>query len=790
MTVGFTREVTRTAGLDIRDPEGTISLSSGDGISVTGRLTGSFTFVHDADSGQAVLTTPSLTIATTADLPSDTTMNAGLGILGVSVSGAPGDSEADYHLESTVTTSWANPDNDAAGSLAFDNPATATPDDGELSADGAGTGIVTATQAGTLAGSLVATPRDDGRVAGLPEVGTTVTLSSSTPGATFEAPLVTAVVPPEAKPFLTMTPRDLAAALSQAASAVLGLQNAGDGELPFMRGSLSNAIDAVGGIKAFLADQVPDADPDDETPGQPKFASLQDLLAALDGATYAESGWSIEVDDEDEAATWDPATKKVAFTIVTTRGGKTDLELNPLGAATAGIGTAYTATGLTASGVDLDGPKNDGAALLAGRRVTAGTSTATIASVDSGTTLTITDAGWTAGTPANGTLFAVEAADPKTGAPQLADVLEDATGIAGANAEVSTAKITPDVVVTLPMALDLSAPLTYVNAAQETVPDCDPGTGTAPCPFQQVDASGLARIITSLPLTADRVLLRQSARDLLVADAAISSPVQISTTSGFLALDVTGDVELSVPSGHLQTLSLTKTGDVPVPAFVEQVRQQTVRTAASAADVFTRTLGGTVEADLVISVPDAPTAFGEDEENPDSTGVTLTATVDDLADGIDDGDVTVVAEDEDRADLLKALNIEADNPTSLFGGVRGAFEAAGADLTTMTGGGLDTPIPFVGSSVSQIIGAGASGAATYAQKAATDDTPALTVLTDADASFTSAFVGRQVVVGSTLATVVGANGTTLSPSRRSWPTPRSTARPTSSRPSCSAPCTP
>lgn len=758
VTIGFTRTVESEAGLDIRDGKGVLSLSSGSGIAVTGVLTGSFTLTYVAAQSQAVLTKPSMTITTTADLPAGEKIPAGLGILGVEILGADG--TADYRLTSTVTTAWANPDGDAAGSLAFDDPTTTTAADGELSADGAGSGLVTPTRTGSVAGSLVATPRANDRVAGLPQVGATVVVASAAP-ATFDAPSVTSNVPTEAAPFLTMTPRDLAASLSQAASAVLGLQNAGDGDLPLMRGSLANAVDAVGGIKAFLTDQVPDADPDDETPGQPKFASLQDMLAALDGAEYADAGWSIAVLDGDEAATFDPATKKVAFTVVTTKGGKTDLELNPLGAATSGTGTAYTATGLTASGVDLDGPKNDGGALLAGRKVTAGTSTGTIASVDSGTTLTLTDAGWTGGTPVAGTLFAIEAADPKTGAPQFADVLNDTTGIATANAEVSTAKITPDTVVTLPMALDLSAPLTYVNDAGETVPDCDPGTGTAPCPFQQVDASGLARVITSLPLAADRVLLRQSPRDLLVADAAISSPVQISTSSGFLALDVTGDVELSVPSGHLQTIRLTKTGDVPVPAFVEQVRQQTVRTKADAADVFTRTLSGTVEATLDITVPDAPTAFDPEEEGSDSTSVTLTASVADLADGVDAGDVTVTPEDEDRADLLKALNIEADNPTSLFGGVRGAFEAAGSDLTTMTGGGLDTPIPFVGSSVSQLVGAGASGTATYADKAAGGGVPAVTVLTDPTASFTKEFVGRQIVVGSTLATIVGATGTTL-----------------------------
>ena len=186
-------------------------------------------------------------------------------------------------------------------------------------------------------------------------------------------------MPDEAKPFLTLTPRDLAAGLSQAASAVLGMQDAEDGNLPLMRGSIANAVDAVGGIKAFLADQVPDADPNDQTPGQPKFASLQDMLAALDSAPYADSGWSIDVLGGADAATFDPTTKKVNFTVRTTRGGVNDLELNVLGAPTTGIGT-YTATGLNATGVDLNGPRTTAAPALVGRRVTAGASYGTIAS--------------------------------------------------------------------------------------------------------------------------------------------------------------------------------------------------------------------------------------------------------------------------------------------------------------------------------------------------------------------------------------------------------------------------
>ena len=157
LTIGFTRVVESDAGLDVRDDDGTLSLSTGGGIDVVGTLTGSFTFVHDATAGQAVLTHPSLAIATSADLPGGKQLDAGLGILGVRVTGTA--DGTDYRLESTVATSWANPDNDAAGSLAYDNPGTATADDGELAAAGAGTGIVTTTRTGVLTGHLVAVPR-------------------------------------------------------------------------------------------------------------------------------------------------------------------------------------------------------------------------------------------------------------------------------------------------------------------------------------------------------------------------------------------------------------------------------------------------------------------------------------------------------------------------------------------------------------------------------------------------------------------------------------------------------
>ena len=781
LKLDFERKVTKSAGLDIRDPEGTVSLSSGTGISVTGTLTGSFTFAYDSATKLVSLTSPSMAISTEGSLPDSTQIEAGLGILGVLIDGSKPVNT--YALQANVATSWANPDNDAAGALAFDNLTTDAVGDGELAAEGAGTGLVTATRSGTLTSHLEATPRSNDLVTGLPLVGVTVDVTSSSPG-TFDAPTVTAVVPDPAKPFLNMTPRDLAAGLSQAASAVLGMQNAKDGNLPLMRGSIANAVDAVGAIKEFLAEQVPDADVDDKTPGQPKFSSLQDMLYELDRAAFTKSGWRIDVLGDPEKPAFTSTSKKVRFTIRATRDGVQDLELNVLGAATSGTAN-YGAKTLSAAASSASFPTG---AELVGRKVTSGSSYGTVATVTSSTTLTLTDEGWVGGQPAAGAAFAVEAADPKTGAPELADALKATTGIATANAEVSTATVTPDVVLTLPMALDLRAPLTY--AADTSKLDCNPDPAVeSRCPFQQVDSSGLARVITSLPLAADRILFRQSPRSLLVADAAISSPVQIASSSGFLGLSIDGDLALTVPSGeHLQTLALTKGTvetpiDTPIPAFVEEVRQQAVRgTVTPAADVFSQTLGGAVKATIDVSVDDADDAFAV---GVNSTKLTVTGTVDKLADGIQVGDVTVVATTPARADLLKALNFEPENPTSLFGGVREAFKSAGSDLTTMTGGGLDVPIPFVGSSISQLIGAGASGAegVKYAQvagvaavpatatTAAVNAVPSTTQLTDAKQTFTPAFIGRQIVVGSTTATIVdqGEHTLTLAPQLGSAP---------------------
>ena len=316
-------------------------------------------------------------------------------------------------------------------------------------------------------------------------------------------------------------------------------------------------------------------------------------------------------------------TQVVNFTVRTTRDGVSDLELNILGAATTGTGT-YTATGLSATGVDFDGPQGTSGVDLVGRKVTAGLSYGTVASITDSHSLVLTAEGWSAGQPADGSGFSIEAADPKTGAPEFADTLEDVTGIGAANADLSTATVTPDVVVTLPMALDLSAPLTYVNGAGATVPDCDPSSGTAPCPFQQVDASGLGRVISSLPLASDRILLRQSPRDLLVADADITSPVQINTASGFLALSVGGDVNADRPRRRAPADARAHRAPATSRSRRSSSRSASRPSAPRRRPTTSspRPSAGRSAASIDVSVDDAPDAFADGEN---STSLTLEA---------------------------------------------------------------------------------------------------------------------------------------------------------------------
>ncbi len=712
----LTRTVTSNDGqLSVQDPGGVFSLSTTTGIRVTGVLEIGLTMT--VDGPQAVLTNPSLSITTTATLPATTTIDAGVGVLGVSVSG----SDSDYSLTSTATTTWANPDNDAGGVLAFDDPTTAAPNDGELAQAGAGTGLVTTARTGTTEATLLAHPRASSLLTGLPSLGATVDVST---GGDFETPVVVSSVDPGAAPFLSMTPRDLAQGLAQAASSVLSMQGTSAADLPLMRGDLADAVDAVGGIVAFLRNATPDPVTGDQTPGLPSFPSVQDMLEQLDGATGLPDGFSLSV----TGAAYDDASEQVSFTLDTLRQA-VDLPLNPAAEPVSGTGLV---SGTTVSSTDVEFTE-----AMVGRKITVAGANATIASVTPGGGSATVDA-WLGAAPSGNVLFSVELADPKIGAPELADTLADDAAIRTANANISTATVSPDLSLSLPLVIDLQPASTD---------DCDPGPGVAACPFRY-EADGITQIITSLPLTADRFLLDTSAGGtLLAATVEVTSPIEIQANAGFVGVRLTGDVSLQAPaSGPMLSLGLVDQGEVPLPAFIESVRQQGLGSGSA----FTVDVGGSARADVSVAVPGAAEFFGGDA----SAGITLT-----MPDITDPASTDVTFTAPDAASLLQSLDIDPDDPAALFAGIQALLQQVGDRLIGMQQDGLDTEIPFLGISPSTLFGASASGGpgTTYVAVAENGTTPAMTELTDnQDAvSFDDAMIGRRIVVGSTIATVAG-----------------------------------
>ena len=238
-------------------------------------------------------------------------------------------------------------------------------------------------------------------MADLPSLGATV---SVTTGGDFESPGIQATVDPGAAPFLSMTPRDLAQGLAQAVSSVIAMQVTSAPDLPLMRGDLADAIDAVGGIAAFLEDAVPPPASGDQTPGLPGFPSVQDMLEQLDGATGLPTGFSLNVP---AGARYDSGDQQVSFTLQVGRQA-VDLPLNPSAAPISGSGLVNN---LTLSSADVEFTD-----AMVGRKVNVAGASAVITAVGAGGGSVTVDS-WLGVPPTGDVLFSVELADPKLGAP-------------------------------------------------------------------------------------------------------------------------------------------------------------------------------------------------------------------------------------------------------------------------------------------------------------------------------------------------------------------------------------
>jgi Ca2+-binding RTX toxin-like protein len=764
-----TRTLTSTA-LDITDTKPLapgyppFSLASAGGVKLDLTLDAGFVLNYDSAAGGAGWlsrsgASPSLQVGASASIPTPAAVTGGLGILGISLGAG-----TTFSLSAQISTTWADPNND--GKLAFDEPGGAA-DDGELAAAGAAAGLVNPTlAAGSVNASLVIAGGASTAIA-LPAASATVALTAA--DLTVAGPQLSfdpgAFAPVQG--FLALSARDLAQGLAQAASAVLGLQDATGAKLPFMRGDLADAIPAVEAIGKFLANHVPEPAPGSDTPGLPDFPSLQNLLEKL----RAEGGLPGGADIDVLGAAYDAAKKKVSFTLAVSRTAGPPVTLDPAGAAISGTAD-YTDNTLVDASKNFS-PTPAGAAALVGRQVVAGAASAVIHSA-SGNTLTLdpaplTDAGnpaptllWKGGRPANGTAYSIAAADPKTGLVEFGDALKATGGVRSATGTVAQATVAPSYSLSVPIVLDLRDPDTG---------DCNPDpAATAACPFQQNDpASGISRIIDALPLPADRIMIRTGNTPLLSADAPISTSVDVNATVGFVGVRVAGTLKVCTtsapadctgppaPADHLLTLSLKPLagadadGDIPFTGFVDALR--TAVGAGTPTDVVSFTVKGQAHAALTVSVPGAEQFFGAGQG---SAAVTVR-----LPDLTNPGGLQVTAPDLGK---LASLDVDPDNPMALFGAVLAALQAVQGGVAAIPGGAtaLDSQIPLLGRSFSQLIGGGVTGGGSGSGVAYTNPAGlAGTVLTDDNRSFNPSFVGRRVTIGTTQYEVLAGAGHTL-----------------------------
>src|SRR5699024_3939930 len=104
----------------------------------------------------------------------------------------------------------------------------------------------------------------------------------------------------------------------------------GNIDLPFMRGTLADAIEIAGPLKKFLEENVwSDGDP--ARVGTPKFSSLQDLLTRLQSSMDLGS------------VSWDPTTNKFVIPLgFSSEAPATPVPLDEASAEYSGTSATYT----------------------------------------------------------------------------------------------------------------------------------------------------------------------------------------------------------------------------------------------------------------------------------------------------------------------------------------------------------------------------------------------------------------------------------------------------------------
>ncbi|MFB6720098.1 calcium-binding protein [Kribbella sp. NPDC056345] len=704
-------------------------------------------------------TTPRLDVDAHASID-NATAQAAIGILGVSLTGSSLD--VDAHFAGTLN----DPDND--GKLFFG----AT---GELGQQGSLEGLFN-----VGLDSLGSQPIDDSDANSRGSVHATFQLGAATSGipVTLPSNISTTVkvdwddigtgAPVVNAPdlastvgrFQNMSLQDLAEGLAQLVATLTAVQKAkfdpdkegpvppiGDLDLPFLKGTLSDAIQANQVLKDFLAANT---EPGPGQPGfvqgtdlaqvgKPKFTSLQDLLQRLDTTT------GIDLTNLD----WEATASKLVLKLKMSKSSP-QADLDPISIEASGNKATYGAKTLTVTGA---GWKDD---QWVGRRVVAGTSAGEVVGNDPSTITLKQD--WIGGAPDKDTPYVIAGMEPHVGAVSFANkVDEGGHGIVNANADQTFAKVTPSFETNLTVVLDLQDP--------RTGQACVGFLGsTEPCPFTQHNGP-LDTVVPALPLNTDRVLIRTGS-ELLSADFPIDTAVDLSANAGFFKVLLKGQLKVcnsSLPAtcsggtatGKMLTIGLKDQGDLRISELFKQLVNSP--NALLDVDVNVRAYG-----EVAVSVP------GAEQFLPAGASTTFKASWADLTKP--DG-ATIDTSDLDE---LFKLDFDKDDPKALFTALIKTLQTLSQQLAqanTSAGSGVyDKEIPGLGKSLRDLLVSDESNAGpgvTYGANSLTDATRK-----DAEL-FPQSLTGRSIVVGSQVAIVqaVSGDGKTLTMTKDWAPAP-------------------
>ncbi|WP_344217891.1 calcium-binding protein [Kribbella sancticallisti] len=552
-----------------------------------------------------------------------------------------------------------------------------------------------------------------------------------------------------------MSLQDLAEGLAQVVATLTAIQKAkydpdkegplpttGDLDLPFMKGTLADAIQINQVLKDFLAkNTVPGpTDPtyagqDPAQAGKPTFTSLQDLLKKLDEAS----------DIDLSNLVWSAADSKLALTLgMSKTAPDTAVELDPVSVEASGKTATYGPKTLTVAGAGWAVNQ------WIGRRVVAGTSAGEVASNDAGTITLKAD--WAGGQPNTNSPYVIAGAEPHVGAVTFANKIDaDGHGILNANADQTFAKVKPSYSANVTLVLDLQDP--------KTGADCNGFLGsTQACPFTQHNGP-LDIVVPALPLNTDRVMIRTGG-SLFTADFPIETAVDLTANAGFFKVHLTGQLKVcnsslgdtcpaGTPTGHMLSVGLKQQGDEQHDLRLSELFKQLVDAPQNLLDIDAnvRAYG-----DLTVVVPEA------EQFLPAGATTKFTAKWADLTDP-----TSVELDTSDLAEIFK-LDFDADDPKALFTALIKTLQTLSkqlAESNPSAGGGVfDKDIPGLGKSLRDLLVSDESNAGTgvsYGTNTVVDGTRIEGNL------FTPALVGRSIVVGTQVGIVqaVSADGKTL-----------------------------